>query len=370
VKFTTPAGDFLECLKSVSARAKASANIPILRHILLNVEGAQLTMTGHDMTASCEAHLGIDAPANGSCAVPADAIVRLMGSIPKAAHVTVEQDGLVVTVKSGRSRYKLAALDAANFPAALACENGAGVELSAEDVETLFGRARQALDPRDTRPFGQGLYLHSADGSLCTSGISLFHFVRLSVKAQMPDLIGVIVPISAVDEIAKLCKGGGHLTVSDHTIAAEANGRRFCSKLIEQKYPDYKSRLPPVVKAYVDVDRDEALAAVRRLTSIAAADSVINMTFGDTEITLSLSGVNEGVEFVPCSSESKVEGQVSIAAQRFIEMLELPRGEVVQLHFTKGSMFVRVVDPSDPTSIFVESTRIPQGYRAAAAEAA
>ena len=365
MKFSTPAGDFLECLKVVHARCKGTS-IEILRHIRFDVEGQQLTMTGHDMSASCEAYLGVDEPTDGSCAVPGESIVRLIGSLARSAHIVVELDGHQITVKSGKSRYKIPVLPSNDFPPALTCENGAAVQLSADDVETLFGRTRQALDQKDARPFGQGLYLHMADGHLCTSGISLFHFARLQVDAKLPELAGVIIPLAAVDEIVKICKGGGHLTVTDRIIAVEANGRRFCSKLIEEKYPDYSTRLPPLVQTYVDIDRAETLAAVRRLTSIAEPASVIDLSVGDGEIILSLSGLGEGVETVQCSCETKIDMLVSIAAQRFIEMLEMPTGEVLQLHFKTGSMAVRIHDPSDPSFILVESTRIPKGYRAAA----
>lgn len=365
MKFTTPAGDFLECLKSAHARCKSSA-VDILRHIRFDVEGQQLTMTGHDMSASCEAYLGVDEPEDGSCAVPGDAIVRLIGSLPKAAHIVVALDGQQITVKSGKSRYKIPVLNTDAFPAALPCESGCSIDLTAEQVDTLFGRVRQALDQKDSRPFGQGLFLHMAGGHLCTSGISLYHFARMEVQANMPELGGVIVPLAAVDEIAKIASAGCHLSVSSHTIAVEANGRRFCSKLIEEKYPDYDRLLPGLVETYVDIDRAETLDAVRRLTSIAEPASVIDLNIGDAEIVLSLSGLGEGVETVQCSSETKVDALVSIAAQRFIEMLEMPKGEVLQLHFNKGSMFVRIHDPSDPTFILVESTRVPKGYRAAA----
>lgn len=365
MKFTTPAGDFLDCLKSVHSRTKGQT-IEILKHIRFDVAGPQLTLTGHDMSASCEAYLGVDNPTDGSCAVPGQTIVQLIGSLPKSAHIVVEQDDLQITIKSGKSRYKLPILKSDDFPAALTCEGAASVQLSAGDVESLFGRTRQALDPREQRPFGQGLYLHTADGGLCASGISLFHFARLRVEAKMPGLAGVIIPLAAADEIAKICRDGGCLTVSERTVAAEAGGRRFCSKLIDARYPDYAARLPPIGLTYVDIDREETLQAARRLISIASEDSVIELSVGDKEISLSLSGTGEGTETVQCSSDVRVDGLVSIAAHRFIEMLEMPKGEVLQLHFTKGSMVVRIHDPSDPTFILVESGRIPKNYRAAA----
>jgi DNA polymerase-3 subunit beta len=367
MKFTTPAGDFLECLKSVHSRTKGQT-IEILKHIRLDVEGQQLTLTGHDMSASCEAYLGVDSPANGSCAVPAQAIVQLIGSLPKSAHIVVETDDTLqqIAIKSGKSRYKLPFLKSNDFPAALTCEGGVAVQLSADDVQTLFGRARQALDPRDARPFGQGLYLHVADGGLCASGISLYHFARTRIETKSSGLSGAIVPLSAVDEISRICRDGGHITVSERTIAAEAAGRRFCSKLIEETYPNYTALLPKMGATYVDVDREEMLQAVRRLTSIASDFSVVELSVGENEVALTLSGIGEGAETVHCSCEAKVDGFVAISAQRFIEMLEMPKGEVIQFHFTKGSMLVRIHDPSDPTFILCESTRIPKNYRAAA----
>lgn len=364
MKLTTEAGKLLEALKAVAPRARGNSS-EILRHIKFEAAGADLRLTAHDGSSSSEAVMPVEADGEWTCAVPADAIVRLMGSLPGPAHIDIIRDDISIAIKSGRSRYKLPVMRSDDFPVALSCTDGATVDLAAEDVERLFGRVREALDPRDSRPFGQGLYLHAVDGELCSSGISLFHFVRLRGKAAAPDLAGVIVPLAAIDEISKLCKAGGRLTISARTIAAEAGPYRFCSKLIEQKYPDYNRAMPALRDTFVSILRLDALAAVRRLTSIADRDSVIDLTFGDDEITASLQGIGDGMETFPC--DGTAEGTVlSVAAQRLVEMLEMPRGETLQLHITPGSMLVRIHDASDPTSIFVESTRRPKFAMAAA----
>ncbi len=358
MKLTTEAGKLLEALKAVAPRARGNSS-EILRHIRFDVVGAELRLTAHDGSSSSEAILAVDADGDWTCAVPADAIVRLAGALPAPAHLEVILDGVAVTIKSGRSRYKLPIMRSDDFPAALTCANGTPVELTADDIERLFGRVREALDPRDSRPFGQGLYLHAVDGELCSSGISLFHFVRLSGKAPAPDLAGVIVPLPAIDEITRVCKSGGRITISERTIAAEAGALRYCSKLIEQKYPDYKRALPALRDSHISIFRLDALSAVRRLMSIADKDSVVNLSFGENEIAASLAGVGDGAEVIPCEGGAKGT-LLAIAAQRLVEMLEMPRGDALQLHITPGSMLVRIHDASDPTSIFVESTRIPK----------
>lgn len=364
MKLTTEAGKLLDALKAVAPRARGNSS-EIMRHIRFDVTATELRLTAHDGSSSSEALMAVEADGEWTCAIPADAIVRLAGALPSTSHVDIVLDGVAVSVKSGRSRYKLPVMATDAFPSALACVDGVVVDLTADDVERLFGRVREALDPRDSRPFGQGLYLHVADGGLCSSGISLFHFVRLSGKAAAPDIAGVIVPLSAIDEITKVCKAGGRLTVSTKTIAAEAGSLRFCSKLIEQRYPDYHRALPALRQTFIEVFRLDALTAVKRLTAIADKDSVIDLSFGENEIVASLVGLGDGTENIPCEGSAK--GSVmSIAAQRLVEMLEMPRGEKLQLHVTPGSMLLRIHDASDPTSIFVESTRIPKLTMAAA----
>lgn len=358
MKFTIEAATLLDGLKSIHARTKSNAQAAeILKHISFTVSGASLTLLGHDQSSSSEATLQVDSPSDGTCAVPSESIVRLIGSLPKEAHVTIEQDGTIITVKSGRSRYKIPVLVIDNFPGPLPCEDGVTVELSSDDVIQLFKRPLVALDPKDTRAWGQGVYLHAVDGILCSCAISLFHFARYSTVVRCPELSGVIVPAAAIEEISKL--GAGKLTISERSIAYEIDGRRYCSKLIDSKFPDYPRVLPSLSDNYVDIDRDEMLAAVRRLTSVAAPDSVIDLNFGDCEITASLSGICDGVETIQCSGQ--VKAFLSVAAHKLVEMLEMPKGETLQFHTYGRKTAFRLHDPSETASIFVEATRIPKG---------
>ena len=119
MKFTIPAGAFLDGLKSVQARAKSNS-LDLLKHIRFDVVGSQLTLLGHDQSSSSEAYLDVEASKDGSCAVPGDAIVRLVSSLPRVAHIVIERDEHQITIKTGRSRYKLPILSADDFPRRIA----------------------------------------------------------------------------------------------------------------------------------------------------------------------------------------------------------------------------------------------------------
>lgn len=361
MKFTIQAGPFLDGLKSVYVRSKANSH-ELLKHIRFDLVGSSLTLLGHDSSASGEAYLAVDGDHDGSCAVPSDSIVKLVGSLPKEAHIQVERQEFHITIKSGRSRYKLPVLVTDSFPEPLQCIDALSVELSAKDVEQLFGRPRAVIDPDDQRLQYQGCYLHSADGHLTSACIGHYHFVRLSAEATLPELTGVIVPVSAMEEIARL--GAGKLSVSDQTLAFEIEGRRFCSKLIDAKYFDYMKSIP-ALGTYVEVDRIDIMEAARRLTILSAKESDILIDFSESELTMSIDGAGEGDETIRASNA--IPGvMVAISPSQMVDGLGIPNGPAVHLHVQKGKQYLRIVDPSEPSALFMESTRIPRRARIAA----
>lgn len=363
MKFTIPAGVFLDGLKSVHSRTKG-ATIDILKHIRFDVVGSRLSLLGHDMSASSEAYLGVDSATDGCCAVPSESIVRLIGSLQKDVHVVVELDDKQITLKAGRSRYKLPVLKADNFPPALTCDDPSIVELDGLAVRQLFDRSRAAIDPREDRAFCMGAYLHSAEGVICAASTDGKHFVRYSSKASLPDLIGVIVAAPALEEISRLGTDGGRLTVSQRTIAFDTPTRRYCSKLIDARFPDYTRFVPAPIENYVEVDRAELTACFQRLASIASQDSQVYLDVDGGEIVLSIAGAGEGVETVRCSSDVP-KATVCASVDQFLESMKMLSGEVLQLHIAPGVTSFRIVDPSEPTAILAQSTQVPK-MRAAA----
>jgi DNA polymerase-3 subunit beta len=362
MKFTIPAGEFVDGLKSVQARAKSNS-LELLKHIRFVVAGSRLTLLGHDQSSSSEAYLAVDAGVDGACAVPSDSIVRLVASLPRAAHVVIEREEFQITIKTGRSRYKLPVMVSDDFPDPLPCEAPASVNLDAKAIAQLFDRPRAALDPRETRAFCLGAYIHSADGVLCAAATDGKHFTRYSSEVRFPDLVGVIVPMSALEEISKL--GPGKLSVSERSVAYETATRRYCSKLIDSKYIDYNRGIPQLIENYVEVDRAELLACFQRLASVAKADSQLHLSVGDGEIVLSLAGMGEGVETLRCSGEALPDSFVAASAEQFIDAMKMLNGEVLQLHIGPKMSAFRIVDAFEATAIVAQSTQIPK-MRAAA----
>jgi DNA polymerase III sliding clamp (beta) subunit (PCNA family) len=134
--------------------------------------------------------------------------------------------------------------------------------------------------------------------------------------------------------------------------------------LIDAKYFDYMKSIP-ALGSNVLIDRVEVLDAVRRLAILAAKESDVQIDFETSELKLSIDGAGEGNEII------RVEGEIpgaliAISPSQIVDALSLPAGEIVHLHVEPGKQYIRMVDPAEPSAIFLESTRIPRRQRMAA----
>src|SRR5690606_2865918 len=127
--------------------------------------------------------------------------------------VTVEQQGDRVLVKAGRSRFTLATLPAAEFPALEAREINDVLELPEGVFKDLIDRVAFAMAVQDVRFYLNGMLFDLRDGSLravATDGHRL-----ATCQADLPGHTGtdrqLLLPRKAVLELQRLLEGGDDL---------------------------------------------------------------------------------------------------------------------------------------------------------------
>jgi DNA polymerase-3 subunit beta len=186
-----------------------------------------------------------------------------------------------VAVTSGRSRYKLASLDAVDFPYL----GGVGAEATSfmlpGALARALGRASWAASDDESRFYLAGVYLHTDGDNLmlvATDGKAM-SVQAMARPEHMLDLAGVIIPSSAFPILTKLAEAGDVTLALDlGKLSASAGDVRFVTKLVEGTFPDYRRVMPePSPERSATVDRGGLLAALRRLEAVSD-DGRVNLT--------------------------------------------------------------------------------------------
>jgi DNA polymerase-3 subunit beta len=339
-------------LSHVASRARNKLNVPILQNVKIDAQGRNLlSLTATDLDTRCVSTCAAEISAPGATTVSADRLARLVDGLPKGAQVTFDLRGHDMHVICGRSNYKLPTMPATDFPEFSEINGATDLILKPAEAKRLFGETSAALPTNDTRVYLTGAFLTQRDdGHIMATATDGIRLVRLVLASETKLPRGYIIPKPAMAEIVKLAAAGDvTIRCNDSLIEARAGTVVFTSKLVDATYPDLDRIIPPAASAFIEVDRDDFLAAFQRLEGLENEYSTINLrwTNGASAIEMALTGDGSGSETVPCTCEAS-DGEIAFKPSVLGAMLDVPQGEVIQLHIRDTNGPMRIVDPSDP----------------------
>jgi DNA polymerase-3 subunit beta len=223
--------------------------MPILSNVLLVAKDQALTVTATDLEVELVASSTLDdVSAEGDITVPARKLLDICRALPSDATVKLQLDGDRLTLRSGRSRFVLSTLPAADFPVIEDIQADRVLRLTQEDARQLLEKTHFAMAQQDVRYYLNGLLLETGDGiirAVATDGHRLAICEVESADAG-DKLQQVIIPRKGVLELQRLLGTGEEieLAVGTNHVRARVDNIQFTSKLIDGRFPDYERVIP------------------------------------------------------------------------------------------------------------------------------
>ena len=147
----------LQPLQTVSSVVERRQTLPILSNVLLSVKDGKLTMTGTDLEVEMVAHVDIEHEGDGEITLPARKFVDICRALPENAKLDISIDQEKALIRSGRSRFTLATLAAAEFPNIEPIDSPFEFSLSQQDLKKLIEQTQFCMAQQDVRYYLNGL---------------------------------------------------------------------------------------------------------------------------------------------------------------------------------------------------------------------
>lgn len=290
-------------LKALTATTKAVETrntYPILANVLLTATEDRLQVRASDtdveITSSCPATCS-----PGETTVPGKMLLDIVRKLPDGSEVTLDVDETHMTIKVGRSRYKLGTTSADSFPE---MEFGAAGTPFEIDLASLFAPIAFAISDEATRYYLNGIFLHNP-GSNLTAVATDGHRLGKHIATSVGDIPAVIVPRKTVGLVPP---GVVTVEINDTKIRITSGDTVMVSKLIEGTFPDYARVIPKNNEKIVELDRAQFAAAVDRVGTVASetggkAVKVSVKDDGDIELTVTHPDHGESSEGLAANAE-------------------------------------------------------------------
>ncbi|MDA0678780.1 MAG: DNA polymerase III subunit beta [Proteobacteria bacterium] len=267
MKLTVGREALLKPLQAVIGVVERRQTMPILANVLLVAKNGEVAVTATDLEVELVAVAEVQVHTAGEVTVPGRKLLDICRALPDNAEISISQSGEKLSVKSGRSKFSLTTLPAAEFPTIDDINAGQSISVSQGTLGRLLEKTHFSMAQQDVRYYLNGLLLETSGTSLrtvATDGHRLA-LCEAELGKKMPDQ-QVIVPRKGVLELQRLMGGEGELKVelgSNH-VRIQLEGIRFTSKLIDGRFPEYERVIPQDTKNALTADRGLFRAALQR----------------------------------------------------------------------------------------------------------
>jgi DNA polymerase-3 subunit beta len=267
MKFTSERERILEPLQAVIGVVERRQTMPILANVLLSAKNGRLAITATDLEVELVAGTDVTVQQAGDITVPGRKFLDIVRALPEKVVVTFSLDGDKATVKAGKSRFTLATLPAADFPAIE--EINAQLSFSVEQtaLKRLIDKTHFSMAQQDVRYYLNGMLLESDGKALRTVATDGHRLALCEMElATKSGVQQVIVPRKGVLELQRLLGGEGAISVqvgSNH-VRLTLGEIRFTSKLIDGRFPEYGRVIPAHPGRVIRADREALRRALQR----------------------------------------------------------------------------------------------------------
>jgi DNA polymerase-3 subunit beta len=268
MKLTASREALLKPLQAVIGVVERRQTMPILANVLLVARDGSVSVTATDLEVELVADAGVQVDAAGEVTVPGRKLLDICRALPEDAEISISQSGEKLMVKSGRSKFSLTTLPAAEFPTVEDINAGQSVTVTQEALARLIDKTHFSMAQQDVRYYLNGLLLETGGASLRAVATDGHRLALCEVTLEGSDLPEqqVIVPRKGVLELQRLMTGDGELTIELGTnhVRIQLEGIRFTSKLIDGRFPEYERVIPQDTSNTMSADRGLFKAALQR----------------------------------------------------------------------------------------------------------
>ena len=298
--------EFLGELAPMQGIVERKTTIPVLSHLLLSTREDRLHLAATDLDVSLTSWCEAEIKEEGGIAVQAKKLMEIIRSLTGDEVLLVQEEPRVLTIRAGKSRFKIHGLAPDDFPTLPHVEDSPQVEIPFTDFRRMIAKILFAVSAEESRFQLNGALLKLKDGSMemvATDGHRLA-LVEGGLEANGNGQESVLGPRKALQELQRLA-GAGALGYrrGEHHLSFRLGRRELICRILEGTFPDYERVIAKDNDKKVMFDRKTLTEAVQRaalMTGDRARAVRLQFTSDQVIISAANSDLGEAVEEVSC----------------------------------------------------------------------
>lgn len=290
MKFSCDKYVLLTAVGTAGRAASPKSPMPILEGLLI-AAGAGVRVTGYDLRKGIYTEIEADVAQPGSVVVNAKLFAEMLRRLPDGVVTVDVAEDLKVTVKCGKSEYSFMGLPSEDYPELPSAESGEMLAMSEKLLAGLINDTVFAVSQNESRPVYMGSLFEIENGELAVVSVDGYRLALRREKLENMEgrSMRFIIPGTALIDIQRICGDKDdevRISVGDKHASFAIGSTVVIARRLEGDFLNYKKSIPEVFRHRMEIDRDEFLSAVDRVSLVVdeRVKNPVRLIFGEERI--------------------------------------------------------------------------------------
>lgn len=267
MKFICNTKQLSNACNNVIRAVGTKVTIPTVEGILIECGSDTLSLTGYDFEFGINTIMSVEVIEPGAIVINAKILCDIIRKLSNE-EVTIETNGVSVSIISGAQTYNITGIDADDYPELPSVNAGINIELNQNllhsmIIQTIFAVA----ETESSKPVYTGLKFEIENGEITLIGVDGY---RLAIRKEKIDFDGsditFIVPKKTIRELIKLLDVESEkpvsVSVGKRHIVFEIEDYSIISRLLDGEFLDYTSAVPKTISTTVLINTNDAINCI------------------------------------------------------------------------------------------------------------
>lgn len=360
--------DLRKGLGLIRLAVASRTTLPVLTHVLLNVEGDELELTATNLQTTIRCKIPVVGAEGLAMTVPARLLTDYVKTLEDddAIDVHIDEEKATLKLKSGRGEATIKGFGKDEFPIMPAVPSEGGTTFSQAALEFLIDRVIIAASTDEARPVLTGVLTEVSGGRVRMVAADGFRLSKVDYTQDWihEGKVSALIHAPALSMLKKLCAGYPEDVVemypSEDRVTFRVGKATLVSSTIPGAFPDYGKIIPESHEVAVVVAPEAIDNFYRAIRTVGLFGDVLLLDVGDGKIVVKAVDVEAGEgEAELCDLEIEGSVQIGLSAKFLKEILGvMRRGQAMKILmktptapvlFKQGDDFLHVLMPLSVT---------------------
>jgi DNA polymerase-3 subunit beta len=340
---------------------ETKAIMEILQNIKLTaLEGGVLEMVATDLEIGLTTNIQVDIQKTGAFTVNGKDLYDLISKMPEGI-IEISEDNdlqIIITNEKKTCKYKMLGLQSSDYPELPVNDLSMALKISLSDFQTMINNCYYVISPELKFNLGGALMSISQNKleMAATDGHRL-SYTFFDAEFSVGDAVEYILSRKTLLEVLKIGNDGEiEFAFDKNNLFFKHKNRILCSRIVDQKFPNYKTVIPEKTEQTATVNSDELLRTLRRILIFKTRNNGVLFKFSKNKLALERTTPEkgEGYDEIPINYQGKAVN-VGFNGNFVLDFLTHNNSEkiTIGLNDSESSFLFKPLDSSSANFIYI-----------------